>query len=65
MGGFGSAVSEFAIQHNYKNDILIHGIPDKFIEHGKPEELHEELKIDGKGIAYVVRSHLIKEKKNA
>ncbi len=65
MGGFGSAVSEFAIQHNYKNDIVLHGIPDKFIDHGKPEELHEELKIDDKGIADVVRAHLIKEKKNA
>src|SRR5690606_35569700 len=49
LGGFGSAVAEFAVQHNYKNDILIHGIPDRFIEHGTPEELHEELKIDGKG----------------
>jgi 1-deoxy-D-xylulose-5-phosphate synthase len=65
MGGFGSAVSEFAIQHNYKNDILIHGIPDRFIDHGKPEELHEDLKIDAKGIADIVRSSLIKEKKNA
>lgn len=65
LGGFGSAVAEFAVQHNYKNDILIHGIPDRFIDHGTPEELHEDLKIDAKGIADVVKSHLIKEKKNA
>ncbi len=62
IGGFGSAVSEFAVQHNFKNDILIHGIPDRFIDHGKPEELHEELKIDAKGIAEVVREFLVKEK---
>lgn len=64
MGGFGSSVAEFAVQHNYKNDILIHGIPDRFIEHGKPEELHEELKLDPKGIAEIVQSHLVKEKKD-
>ncbi|HAY33530.1 MAG TPA: 1-deoxy-D-xylulose-5-phosphate synthase [Ignavibacteria bacterium] len=64
VGGFGSAVSEFASENNLKNDILIHGIPDRFIEHGKPEELHEELRIDAKGIAEVVREFLIKTKIN-
>lgn len=63
VGGFGSAVSEFAIQYNFKNDILIHGVPDRFIEQGKPEELHAELKIDAKGIAEVVEEFLLKEKK--
>lgn len=62
VGGFGSAVSEFASQHNLKNDILIHGVPDRFIEHGKPEELHEELKLDAKGIADIVKEFLLKEK---
>jgi len=64
VGGFGSAVSEFASENNLKNDILIHGIPDRFIEHGKPEELHEELRIDAKGIAEVVKEFLIKTKVN-
>lgn len=58
IGGFGSAVSEFAVQYGYKNDIRIHGLPDKFIEHGKPEELHEMLKTDFKGIAEVVELFL-------
>lgn len=62
VGGFGSAVSEFAVQYNLKNDILIHGIPDRFIEHGKPEELHADLKIDAAGIADVVKEFLYKEK---
>lgn len=65
VGGFGSAVSEFLSQNNLKNDLLIHGIPDKFIEHGKPEELHEELRIDPKGIALVCEDFLnntVKEK---
>jgi 1-deoxy-D-xylulose-5-phosphate synthase len=62
VGGFGSAISEFASESNLKSDILIHGIPDRFIEHGKPEELHEELKIDPKGIAEVVEEFLTKGK---
>lgn len=65
VGGFGSAVSEFAIQNNLKNDILIHGIPDRFIEHGKPEELHADLKIDAKGISEVAEEFFKKEKINA
>lgn len=66
IGGFGSAVAEFAAQHNFKNDILLHGIPDRFIEHGKPEELHAELKIDAIGISEVVKEFIIsKEKKYA
>ncbi len=60
VGGFGSAISEFVVQHNFKNDVLIHGIPDRFIEHGKPEELYEELKMDAKGIAEVTREFYIK-----
>ncbi|MBK7254562.1 MAG: 1-deoxy-D-xylulose-5-phosphate synthase [Ignavibacteria bacterium] len=62
VGGFGSAVAEFAAQNNYKNDILIHGIPDRFIEHGKPEELHFDLKIDAAGIAEVAEEFFIKQK---
>lgn len=63
-GGFGSAVVEFAAQYEFKNDILIHGIPDKFIEHGKPEELHEDLHLDAKGIAETVKSFLAEHKIN-
>ncbi len=63
VGGFGSAVSEFAIQNNLKNDILIHGIPDRFIDHAKPEELHEELRLDAKGISEITEEFLLKEKK--
>ena len=61
IGGFGSAVSEFTSQYGYKNDILLHGLPDRFIEHGKPEELHAELKLDPEGIFEVV-SEFLKEK---
>lgn len=55
VGGFGSAVSEFAVQHGFKNDILIHGVPDRFIDHGKPEELHKDLRLDAEGIFSIAK----------
>ncbi len=65
VGGFGSAVTEFAAQHNFRNEILIHGIPDRFIDHGKPEELHKDLKLDVEGIADVVKEFISKKVVNA
>ncbi len=62
LGGFGSAVAEFAEQYGFKNDILLHGLPDRFIEHGKPEELHESLKLDAKGIAEVTEDFFKRER---
>ena len=62
LGGFGSAVSEFAVQYGFKNDILLHGLPDRFIEHGKPEELHADLKLDAKGISEVTEEFFTKER---
>lgn len=64
IGGFGSAISEFAIQYGYKNDILLHGIPDKFIEHGTPAELHSILRLDAQGIAEVTEEFLNMKKIN-
>ena len=46
MGGFGTAVLEFASQNNYSTPILNLGIPDEFIEQGTVEELHQYCKID-------------------
>lgn len=44
IGGFGSAVLEFASNNNYKNKTIKHlGIPDHFIEHGKVDELFESI----------------------
>jgi 1-deoxy-D-xylulose-5-phosphate synthase len=58
IGGFGSAVSEFAVQYGFKNDILLHGLPDKFIEHGKPDELYAMLRMDSRGIANIAEEFL-------
>ena len=45
-GGFGSAILEFAATHNYKNDVIVKGIPDAFIEHGSVNTLYEALELD-------------------
>lgn len=56
VGGFGSAVLEFMNEHNYHPTIKMLGIPDRVVEHGKPEELHRECGYDAQGIADAVRS---------
>lgn len=50
IGGLGSLVAEFGQVNNYQFKIRMLGIPDKFIEHGTPEELHAECGFDAEGI---------------
>ena len=59
VGGFGSAVLEFMAAHNYTPDVKILGIPDRIVEHGKPEELHRECEYDAQAIAEAVREFAI------
>jgi 1-deoxy-D-xylulose-5-phosphate synthase len=51
IGGFGSAVMEYVGTHHKNVEVLIHGIPDRFMEHGTQDELLHELKLDAEGIA--------------
>ncbi len=46
VGGFGSAILEFASKHDYKAKIRNLGLPDKFIEQGNINELQEIAKIN-------------------
>ncbi|MGA2622658.1 MAG: 1-deoxy-D-xylulose-5-phosphate synthase [Bacteroidota bacterium] len=58
-GGFGTAVLEsVAAQGITGVRVKTHGIPDKFIEHGSPSQLHRMLKLDAEGIASVTRDFL-------
>lgn len=50
-GGFGSAVCEYLQEKGYKNRVLTLGIPDRFIDHGSPAELHKEIGLDPQSIA--------------
>lgn len=54
VGGFGSAVAEYFIDKNFKNDILRLGLPDYFVDHGTQAELHQILGIDPDGIVQKV-----------
>lgn len=56
VGGLGSLVSEFISKNNYSNTLLSLGIPDRFIEHGKPSELYEECGFDANGIYSSVKN---------
>ncbi|MBC7553709.1 MAG: 1-deoxy-D-xylulose-5-phosphate synthase [Taibaiella sp.] len=55
VGGFGSAVLEFMNGAGYHPEIKILGIPDRIVEHGKPEELYRECGYDALAIADAVR----------
>jgi 1-deoxy-D-xylulose-5-phosphate synthase len=55
IGGFGSAVLEFLAKHNYKCEVVLLGIPDEVIEHGKPNELFDICKYDAKAIINTVK----------
>ncbi|WP_346856168.1 1-deoxy-D-xylulose-5-phosphate synthase [uncultured Draconibacterium sp.] len=57
-GGFGSSVVEFMAENGYASKIKILGIPDRFIEHGTPEDLYKECGIDAKGITNAVEEML-------
>ena len=52
-GGFGSAVMEAVSSHG----IEVHriGVPDRFVEHGSPNELYREVGLDAENIAARVR----------
>lgn len=56
MGGFGSAIVEWMIDHGYQAQVKRLGIPDEVIEHGEQLELHIECGFDSAGIAEAVRS---------
>jgi len=58
-GGFGSAVLEAIAKRTHAGvRVKMCGIPDRFIEHGTPQELYRLLKLDAEGIAASVREFL-------
>jgi len=58
IGGLGSAVLEFQADHGYQNAIRRLGIPDRFVSHGKQEELHAECGYDVDGIVRAAKEIL-------
>ena len=56
VGGFGSAVLEFMSDNGYNPVIKRLGVPDRFVDHGTPQELHRECGFDVEGIIKTVKS---------
>ena len=50
MGGAGSAVNEFLAQTSTPIQTLNLGLPDRFLEHGKPFEMLDEINLNCEGI---------------
>ncbi|HEX3031685.1 MAG TPA: transketolase C-terminal domain-containing protein, partial [Bacillota bacterium] len=61
-GGFGSAVLEL-LEENRVTGVRMHcmGIPDEFAEHGKPEILKDQYKLNAKGICEQVEAECQKK----
>ncbi len=49
-GGLGSAVVEYMAENGYNPAIRILGIPDRFVEHGTPEELYRVCGMDKESV---------------
>jgi 1-deoxy-D-xylulose-5-phosphate synthase len=56
VGGFGSAILEFAAHHNYSSIIKVLGVPDQFIEQGTVTELQQMCTIDVKSLEFIFSS---------
>jgi len=55
IGGFGSGVLEFmAAERIWTARVTVSALPDKFIQHATPKQLHADLKLDAAGIKETV-----------
>lgn len=61
QGGFGSAVLEWLNDNDFSTRVVRLGIPNRFIEHGTPQELYKECGIDAEGI-YKAAKRILSQK---
>ncbi|UYG07820.1 1-deoxy-D-xylulose-5-phosphate synthase [Halomonas sp. M4R1S46] len=57
-GGAGSGVNELLAAEGRRTSVLNLGLPDAFVEHGKPAELLAECGLDADGIEAAIRARL-------
>jgi 1-deoxy-D-xylulose-5-phosphate synthase len=57
-GGAGSAVNELLAAERVTTATLNLGLPDIFVEHGKPVELLKDCGLDAEGIEAAIRRRL-------
>ena len=50
IGGFGSSILKFANDNGYKQNMIVRGITDEFVEHGTVNELQELQQLDAPSI---------------
>ncbi|MYI02621.1 MAG: 1-deoxy-D-xylulose-5-phosphate synthase, partial [Gammaproteobacteria bacterium] len=62
MGGAGSAVNEVLMRDGYRMPVLNLGLPDSFLEHGKPPEMLQKAGLDAAGIARAIHEKLAADK---
>jgi len=55
-GGLGSAVIEYMADHNLHPEVIRLGLPDRFIEHGTPDELYHLVGLDAENIRLKITS---------
>ncbi len=58
MGGAGSAVNEVLQRDGFRVPVLNLGLPDEFLEHGKPPEMLSGVGLDAAGITRSIREKL-------
>src|SRR5262249_49490396 len=62
LGGMGSACAEVLAERSGGARLPRHGLLDVFGESGEPEDLYRKFRLDGEGIAAVVREQLNSER---
>ncbi len=58
IGGIGSAVEEYAVEHGYQGSVFRIGVPDEFIAHGSVAELYKLCHMDADSVLEAIHSHL-------
>jgi 1-deoxy-D-xylulose-5-phosphate synthase len=57
-GGAGAAVSELLAAHGIVMPVLHIGLPDRFLDHGKPQDMLKSVGLDAAGIEVSIRARL-------
>ncbi len=57
-GGAGSAVNELLVNRGITPRVLNLGLPDRFVDHGRPQDLLSACRLDAAGILHSIRERL-------
>ena len=57
-GGAGSSIAEHINQQGISVNVLHIGFPDELINHGQPDEMHTDWKLDKNGMLETIQSRI-------